>query len=511
MNVHMSSPRFVVLTRNNSEQGYGLVPLLGVIILAAVIRFAGIHSQSFFYDEAVSRGISFFSFHDILFGIARDNGNPPLYWMLIKAWSLAFGSGETALRAFSVFAGVACTALIYLIAKELFGGRVAVVASITYALSPFSLELSTEARCYAWLQLVAVASFYCFFRFWKRDQSFWLIGVLLCTVLLTFTHYYGFFIPLAQMIILLTFRQYRKLLAWLGAMAAAAFIFALGWLPVFLAQIRQPGNCTRGGSAWTMQFLSTPLAFAVGRSLVWKGSVPLAGLGIVTFLVLAVFWLPVARFGCDKTRDSRLRFALLTWLSLPVIVPLIVALMGHPIYQARYAMIALPAFAIAFGAGIAHLTPRHQAWTIAAALALVAVSIAGFYTHPIKEDWERTMAFLAPRLRSGDVVFVDSDEEVVTLNYQISKRGLSETEEIGIAQAGKPLIGFPWIGGRILARTPQDVSTAIRTHGQLWLVVAGASSGNQTDLSALRSAGCSINDSRHFYRIDVYEFRCAVQ
>jgi mannosyltransferase len=509
MRAHTLYPRLEESNRNNSGWSCGIVSMLGVISLAAVIRFAGIHSQSFYYDEVVSRELSFHSFYDLFIGIARDNGNPPLYWILIKAWSLVFGSGETALRAFSAFAGVACTALVYLMAKEYFDERVALIASIAYALSPFSLELSTEARCYAWLQLVATASFYCFFRFWIRHQALWLSGVLLCTVLLTFTHYYGFFIPLAQMIILLTFRQYRKLLAWLSAMTVAACIFALGWLPVFLAQLDQPGNGTRGGPSWIMQFLSTPLAFAVGRSLVWKGSVSLAGLAAVSLIVIAVFWLSIASFGCDKSRDSRLRFALLAWLSLPVIVPFVVALSGHPIYNARYAMIALPAFALAFGAGVARLTPWRQICTLAAALVLVGVSLGSFYFHPIKQDWERTTAFLASELKAGDVVFVDPDYEVMTMNYYAQKIGLSETAEVGIVQAGEPLIGIPWIGGHKLASTPQDVSTAIRTHQRIWLVITGGSYGDQTDLSVLRSAACNVSDSHHFYRIDVYKFRCS--
>ena len=510
MCAHTLYPRFEESKRNNSGWSCWKVSMLGVISLAAIIRIAGIHSQSFFYDEVVSRELSFHSFHDLFFGIARDNGNPPLHWILIKAWSLVFGSGETALRAFSAFAGVACTALVFLIAKEYFDEHVALIASIAYALSPFSLELSTEARCYAWLQLVATASFYCFFRFWIRNQSRWLSGVLLCTVLLTFTHYYGFFIPLAQMIILLTFRQYRKLLAWLATMSVAACIFVLGWLPVFLAQIKQPGNGTRGGSSWMMQFLSTPLTFAVGRSLVWKGNVSLAGLGAVSLIVFAVFWLPIASFGCDKSRDSRLRFALLVWLSLPVIVPFIVAISGHPIYNARYAMIALPAFALAFGAGVAHLTSRRQVWTLAAALMLVGVSLGSFYTHPIKQDWERATAFLASELKAGDVVFVDPDNEVVTLDYHVQKIGLPETAEVGIVQTGKPLAGIPWFGGHKLASTPQDVSSAIRTHERIWLIVTAESYGDQTDLSVLRSAGCNVSDSHHFYRIDVYTFRCSV-
>ncbi len=489
--------------------------MLGVTVLAAVIRIGGIHSQSFFYDEVVSRGLSFHTFHDLFFGIARDNGNPPLYWILIKAWSLVFGSGEAALRSFSTLAGVACTALIYLMAKENIDKQVALIASIAYAISPFSLELSTEARCYAWLQLIATASFFCFFRFWIRKQTIFLSGVLLCAVLLTLTHYYGIFIPLAQMIILLIFREYKKLLAWLAAMAVAACFFVLIWFPAFMAQIDQPGNGVRGGPSWINQFLSTPVAFAVGRSLVWKGSLPLAGLAAVSILVLAVFWLPVARYELDKSRDARLRVALLVWLLLPVIAPLIAALTGHPIYYARYAMIALPAFAIAFGAGAAQLAQRQLAWVLGAALLLVGISIGRFYTCPIKQDWERTTAFLATESITDDLVLVDPDSEVATLNYHLHKIGLSKTAEIGITQTGKPLIGIPWIGEDKLANTPVDISSAIRTHKRIWLIVTaeslsmGKNNEELPDLSALRSASCKVSGSRHFYSLDVYSLRCS--
>jgi hypothetical protein len=480
-----------------------------ILALAALLRAAGMCSQSFHYDEIVCRALSLHSFSELLSGVARDNGNPPLFWVMVRAWSLVSGSGEAQLRALSVLAGTACTALIYRLAREFFDESTAAIAALTYALSPFSLELSTEVRCYAWLQCVAAASFFCFFRFWIQRRSSWLIGVFLCAVLLCFTHYYGFLILLAQLVALLGFRAYRALLAWLGAMAAATGLFAVAWLPVLLAQLRRPGNGTRGGPDWLMQFASTPLVLGVGRSLVWKGSVPLAVLGAVSLIVVLVFWFPAAGFALDRSRDSRLRLALASWLLLPVLVPLAAALLGHPLYTVRYASIGLPAFALSFGAGVAHLRRPRRVAVLAAAALLAAASLAGFYRHPIKEDWRGAMAFLLPELRADDLVLVDTDESVTTFDYYARKAGLTEMAEVGITQTGNPFAGIPWSGGRKLAGFPQDVSAALRSHRRLWLLLDSLSYQDRSDLTALRAAGCSLQRSRRFYRIELHELQCA--
>src|SRR6478672_11887562 len=92
----------------------------------------------------------------------RHNGAPPLYYALLHVWMRVFGSGTVAVRALSGVAGTLTLVPMWFIGRRLDArrhrlGRAATAAPtflawstlLLFALAPFAIRYSTEARMYA--------------------------------------------------------------------------------------------------------------------------------------------------------------------------------------------------------------------------------------------------------------------------------------------------------------------------------------------------------------------------
>lgn len=98
--------------------------ILALIVIAGVVlRAYRLGERSFWYDEAFSWRLTTFSWHEMLQRAAGDV-HPPLYYALLKLWSMAFGASAWAVRSFSVARGAVSIVAMYLFVIEAFGRRV---------------------------------------------------------------------------------------------------------------------------------------------------------------------------------------------------------------------------------------------------------------------------------------------------------------------------------------------------------------------------------------------------
>ena len=82
--------------------GAALVLITAVSVL---LRTGSLH-DGFWIDEGIAVGIASHDLADIP-GLLRQDGSPPLYYLLLHGWLTLFGDGEAAARALSlVFAAI---------------------------------------------------------------------------------------------------------------------------------------------------------------------------------------------------------------------------------------------------------------------------------------------------------------------------------------------------------------------------------------------------------------------
>jgi mannosyltransferase len=369
-------------------------PLLALTLLAAVLRFATLGEQSFWYDEA------FTPVHVLHSGIGatwrayvHSENTPPLWYAIAWIDFRIFGDGAIALRFPSALAGVLTVPVVWALTLELVGGpvkarsasaepsttrlasarRAAFIAAAIVAVDPLFVWYSQEARAYALFVLVAALSMLCFARLLNDPTRARAGAFALSGALALLSHYFAIFLLVPMALWLLWDVRTRRVA--LAALVAIGVV-GLALIPLISAQ---GGHGTQWIGRWALssRLQAIPQYFLTGYSG--------APLGHGVELLVALPPLAGAALGAWRllTRPSeRMRRA--AWIALSI---------------AGFGVLA-PIVLVGFGAD--YLAPRNLVGAMIPVSVLIAVLFAAI-------DEPRLAALAALALTALLIVTVDVD------------------------------------------------------------------------------------------------------
>jgi uncharacterized membrane protein len=144
--------------------------LIGIVTLAAILRFYNLDFQSPWLDEITTMQLS-----DPTIPLSKTNeliatrdAFSEVYYYPLKFLTYIFGHSIYVLRFFSAFFGVASVYLIYLFVKELINKKTAYIATILMAVNFFHIYYSQEARSYSLLLFFILLASYRLIKFIKN-------------------------------------------------------------------------------------------------------------------------------------------------------------------------------------------------------------------------------------------------------------------------------------------------------------------------------------------------------
>ena len=82
----------------------------------------------------------------VIRAVLLSDTSPPLYYLLLQAWTLISGTSDLALRLFSVTFSIASLPLVAALAYRIADRRAAIASSVLFAFSPLVVYYSTEGR-----------------------------------------------------------------------------------------------------------------------------------------------------------------------------------------------------------------------------------------------------------------------------------------------------------------------------------------------------------------------------
>jgi hypothetical protein len=255
----MRSSGCAVARARGHWQGREIIWISALTVFAFVLRVYRLGFQPLWWDEGWT---VYFATADVPSMIARTaiDIHPPLYYLVLHFWTLVIGPGPVSVRLFSVIAGVLSIPLLFVVGRRLFGWKAGLLAALVLAVAPFHVYYSQEARMYALVTLLALASTYLFLALLdgqRSRQATWMLwtGYVVVTSLAMYTQYYAAFVPAAQtLFLLIRIRQHKSLLPrWIGAQMALLVVY-IPWL----------------------LYAGPKLVAYVGNKLVKEGDVPLA-------------------------------------------------------------------------------------------------------------------------------------------------------------------------------------------------------------------------------------------
>ena len=385
----------------------------GVVVLGLALRAYALGAESLWVDEVfTARVVLDYSPAYILFRLPIQDPHPPLYYELLWLWTRATGVSEASLRALSAVFGAASIPLVYAVGDRLYDRRVGLLAALLFAVSPFYVWYGREARMYALLTLLALASMYVMIAWLAGDEGWganrWTYAAV--TVGLVYTHAFGALLVVAQNVyVLFGLDPDDADEDWYGEwvrMQGVVGLVSIPWLFNLLGGMFGAGRF-ENNVAWIPAVTPLDLWAILGsyvgrtqppagpntrRSLWQVGGVDLSVLGeLATLLALAALgYLLVRRFRADSGDANWIDSGtvLACWLVVPVAVMYAVSVLVTPLLIDRFTA----AFGVAGVVLVARAvtlvldTDRGTLAVAGVAVLVLAVPLANIYTQPQKEQ-----------------------------------------------------------------------------------------------------------------------------
>jgi len=405
--------------------------LLLIILLGVVLRIYDLSGESIWLDEAVTSQVSELSIRELIqWMIAKNDNNPPLYYMLMHFWVSLFGHSEFSLRLPSVIVGTGSIILIYAVGKLIFNRTTALIASLILAVSVFHIEYSQEARVYSLLAFLTLCSFYLFLKTLSGSKTLYIIGYVITSVLLMYSHFYGVFILIVQNIFCFTRYFVNRdvfslsLSKWIVLQLITGLLFIPGIL------IWYKNTVAMQGGFW----LSDPTVVDIARYFYhFSGRDYIL---FFLFLILAAFSFisfqniahsknikDIIDIKDDPSHKSFLSnvngmYLLLLWLFVPILIPFVISHISTPILHTRYIIGSSLALYLLAGKGIWNLHNKRLTVLIPAVILLLSIwPLSMYYIEAHKYQWREAVSYLESNAEDNDSVFVYPAFDAMTPEY----------------------------------------------------------------------------------------------
>jgi mannosyltransferase len=470
--------------------GIGLATLVAI---GLALRVSHLTSKPFWFDECFSVELARLRLGSFLRVIWWREANMSLYYALLRAW-LHLAHSEFFIRSLSVLFAAATIPAIYWLGWQLYGRRIAFLASGLFTFNAYNVRYSQEARSYTLLVLLATLSSG-FFVSWLRNGKRWSrTAYILATILAMYAHFYALLLIAAQWIVLRLFGAPRpengeptqsahaRVLPWkaigLGVLPLLVFVGKTGAGPI--RWIQRPG-------------LHDLAAF-------WRDFC-----GGVNWMLPAIFTIAliaaaaISRKGLIRRNQAwetwRIQFLLL-WLLFPIILTVVLSF-PRPVFLARFLIFCQPALVILVAAAVAGL---RRGWVIAPLLALILVlavqGILFVYGHDYDDQRDGSGAavnYILDHSLPGDAILFHIAEARVPYEFFRSLRANENTASPKFTGRLGPEILFPNFGpgldyGDFKAKPiPEILRSELPNYSRVWVMFMYNQGGGAGKTTAMLS------------------------
>ncbi|MDG2303444.1 MAG: glycosyltransferase family 39 protein [Candidatus Binatia bacterium] len=375
------------------------------------LKLTDLDADSLWMDEAIT------AFHvqqspgNILEYASRQQ-NPPAYFLLAHGWASLFGLSEAGLRSLSAVLSSLTAGALFLLGARFLGTFAGVVAALLYTLSPAQIHYAQEARAYALVGLLCVASFALFFDLLESEGKRGGVRLGVVNALLLYTHYVTAFVLPAQALGVLLYHLHSRgtLRTYVRSGALTIGLF-LPWLPTLLR------NLGDSGGSWleppTLGLLPPAVVALVGS----------AKLAIVSGVLVTKGIFDLFRKGAAQT--GRYTTYLLLWTVVPFLGDF-AASQIVPAFAERYVLYASLGFVLLLGHLVAQL---HRGPIIPGAalalLALLALDVPDASPNRT-EHWRELSSFARAEKTDGTAILVSPVWQCLSFAYYFAPEAFAD-------------------------------------------------------------------------------------
>lgn len=479
--------------------------LLGILLIGIFLRLYDIGGESLWWDEGFSIQFANLKISQIFF---LQEHNPPLYYIILHWWMNLFKISEFSVRFPSAIYGSIAILMIYNIGSEIFDEEVGKISSLLLALSVFHIEYSQEARTYSFTVLLTLLSVYFFIKLLKKVSFRFLIGYILCSILLMYSHAYGLFIIIAQnvyFIALVLFSREDGELSfkrWVLIQGILIILFA-PWVSIFISQAY---NHNVQGDFWIKapclgSIISSFREFSSGSRFLMLVFGMLSLLSLLSYekiqgdfdrknffkSIQSYSW-KISFFQTDKI------FLLSLWLLMPILLPFVISKFLQPIYATKYTIVASLAFYLLAAKGISNIKFSYfKSMVISVVVFFSFVQIYNYYTEINKEQWREVANYIETSAKNDDLLLFNSGGAINRVFDYYSKRPCLTKKK------------FPEKTRIVDEENIKELEPTVEDYNRVWLILSHSRDEKGLINKALNKS-YNLMDHKQYRGIRVYLF-----
>lgn len=486
---------------------------LGVVVTVAiglVLRFWT--TSQLWLDEALTVNVAGLPLHRLPDALRHD-GAPPLYYVLLHFWMLAFGTGNLAVRSLSGVMSVVSLPLAWLAGRRLGGRSVAWVTLLLVASSPFAIRYATENRMYSLVVLLTLLGYLALTSVMRRPRPANMIGLAIVTGLLLYAHYWSIYlvVVVGAYLVWISFRGSSNARWALLAVAAGCLTFA-PWLPIFVFQTRHTGT------PWAVPASFSAMVHAVSgfaggdTTFADKGDTsPARALGLVFFALagLGLFGTALSRRRIELDLFTRPRARAITFVTVGTLALAVVAgYLTSSAFQDRYTAVVFTTFILLVALGTTTFADRWVRYGVVGLAVVLGLSTSASNVTFPRTQAGQVAAAIQASAHPGDVVGYCPDQ----LGPAVSRLLPTDLNQLTFPSGGSPRF-VDWVdyAARNEAGNPAAFASALLARAgpnhTVWLVWApdyltldGKCQAILSDLVASRPSSAVVSyDSQKYY------------
>jgi uncharacterized membrane protein len=335
--------------------------------------------------------------------------------------------------------------MIFVVSKDLFNSRFALVAASVFAVSPLAVFYAQEARMYSMLMFFGIGSFYFTRRFIKLQNWLSLVGMILFTEIFLYSHGASFLIFISLSVHAGWVMVESRFAQWKAALKLGLALLIM--ITLYVPWLRQATSISVGHTLIpTLKdviYTLFILLFGIHGDSAWVEwiAVLLITIGIVVCLL--------------RNRESRL--VLVAYVITPVVFCLIISYLFRPIWLYRTLAYTEPFWSIAVAVLVFQTAPGLgkkivNTRRLHAGLVLVTTAILLFSTllqqtsFSYYWNFKKVALFINSEAHTGDVVYVPDKRVFWGIGWYLVGPGSVnplKTNYSLVSQSGIKLISQP--------------------------------------------------------------------
>lgn len=397
---------------------------MALFLLALAVRLWRLTYHSLWFDEAVSAYWASRPAAEIVrvgLGLTLDK-HPPVYYLLLRGWTLVFGPGDAAVRSLGALMGALAVFPVYALARR-WGGRVAAgIVALSLALNPFLVWYSQEARMFMPAATFALLGLWALVRAVEDERAWaWLVFVVSTLAGVYAYLFNALMLPVAGLwwVMALARRWWAgqcgkaRWLAVTGGASMAAV--ALGFLPLAWRAWTVSGVESTPGRAFAdvgVTLWRLGRAFLIHRARLGPTGDLATAVGAIALGVWVLSALQARRRG--PPGPGELAAALLVpWLLGNVLLTRDGSVFAEP----RYWLFLVPFLCLTWGMAIVWLLARRRIWKKLAGGAILCAFLATYVValpwnwrpETRREDWRAAARYIETHAGPNDAILIHVD------------------------------------------------------------------------------------------------------